>query len=366
MNSNKYKDDEIGQDMMHIEPTSHEMMDCKRVFNRMHVPAPDVEEEWTKFCGKQDAPSEVKRTNKRSLIIGFVIGAAASVALLFGAYRYFIEPNMLKPVQVFNADSKSNDVMLTSASGDSYTLSNNAAFSSLQTKGITANKDSLVYARNLAAAQVKMMTLATPRGKDYHVTLSDGTRVWLNADSKLVFPEHFMGAQRVVRLEGEAYFEVSKDKAHPFIVNAKTYTTQVLGTKFNMRAYGEHDANVVLLEGKVMLTSKNAPGYHQTLSPGEKAELTESGAFSIHSVDTYAYTQWKDGYFYFNNVPLVDIMQEMGRWYNVDIIIENPQKMRTRLHFVADRNQSLSVALSNLNMMEDVHATLVDNKVYIK
>jgi transmembrane sensor len=357
--------DDIDKEMQN-EPTSREIMDCKRVFNRMHVPAPDVEAEWKKFSDQRQTPLFVRRTKKRNLVIGFIVGAAASVALLFGAYRYFIEPNMIKPIQVFNAEAANKDVVLSSNVGDNYSLSNTTAFSRLQTKGIQANKDSMVYAKAAASVQSKMMTLTTPRGKDYHLTLSDGTRVWLNADSKLNFPEHFAGGTRVVQLQGEAYFEVSKDKAHPFIVSTKTFSTQVLGTKFNMRAYSASDANVVLLEGKVMLTSKKAPSYHQMLAPGEKAELTESGAFSIHTVDTYSFTQWKDGYFYFNNVPLVDIMQEMGRWYNVDIVIENPRKMHTRLHFVANRNQSLSAALENLNMMEEVHAVLSDGKVYIR
>lgn len=361
-------DNNIEENMNPTEaPSVLEEMDCKRVFTRMRIPIPDVDEAWKQFSADTDMePSVTKRKNRRTLFIGFAAGVAASVALFFGAYRMFIAPQLPHAVQVFNAQQNKDGVSLSYNSGRSFNLSSDSkANGTLLAQGVKANKDSLVYAAAKTAAHVETLTISIPRGKDYHVVLPDGTNVWLNADTKLIFPDHFVGARREVQLQGEAYFEVAKDKAHPFVVYNNLFSTTVLGTKFNMRTYSQSAASVVLVEGKVTVESKKSKTI-QTIVPGQKAQLTSSGQFEVQHVDTYAYIQWKEGYFYFNNVPLVEIMQELGRWYNVDIVIENPRMMHTRLHFVADRSQGLSEALQNLNTIGDVHASMNGNKVIIR
>lgn len=362
MNSDNDIENKTG--LIEQEPSAREMMDCKRVFTRKNVPAPDVEEAWRLFGDKAGISAEVpKRKNRRTLFIGFAAGVAASVAILLGVYQLFIASH---PVQVFEAAQSINGISLTNAAGKSLNLSNvDSADNTLLAQGVKANKDSLDYRSAKLDALPKVQTVTIPRGQDYQVVLSDGTKVWLNADSKLIFPDHFTGAKREVELEGEAYFEVAKDKAHPFVVNNKMFSTEVLGTKFNMKTYDASNASVVLIEGKVSLESKKSKT-REVIIPGQKAQLTSAGKFNVQSVDTYSYTQWKDGYFYFNNVPLVDIMQELGRWYNVDIEIENPKTMHTRLHFVADRNQGLAAALKNLNAIGDVTATMNSNKVVVR
>ncbi len=361
-------DDNIEENMIPAEVLSaREEMDLKRVFTRMRVPIRDVDEAWKQFNEDTDMePSVTKRKSRRTLFIGFAAGIAASAALFFGAYRMFIAPQLPHAVQVFNSQHNKEGVLLSSNSGRSFNLSSatkNTA--TLLAQGVIANKDSLVYTPANSSLREEKLTVSTPLGKDYYVVLPDGTKVWLNADTELIFPTHFTGARREVRLQGEAYFEVAKDKAHPFVVYNNMFSTTVLGTKFNMRTYSQSAASVVLVEGKVTVESKKSKTI-QTIVPGEKAQLTSSGQFEVRHVDTYAYVQWKDGYFYFNNVPLVEIMQELGRWYNVDIVIENPKMMHTRLHFVADRSHGLSEALQNLNTIGDVHATMNGNKVIVK
>lgn len=361
-------DDNIEENMNPTEMLSaHEEMELKRVFTRMRLPAPDVDEAWRQFSADTDLePMSAKRKNRRTLFIGFAAGVAASVALFFVAYRMFIAPQIPHAVQVFNAQQDNNGVSLSYNSGRSFNLSSaNKATAVLLAQGVKANKDSLIYTPTKSSVREEKLTVSTPLGKDYYVVLPDGTKVWLNADTELIFPTHFTGARREVRLQGEAYFEVTKDKAHPFVVYNNLFSTTVLGTKFNMRTYSQSAASVVLVEGKVTVESKKNKTI-QTIVPGEKAQLTSSGQFEIQHVDTYAYVQWKEGYFYFNNVPLVEIMQELGRWYNVDIVIENPKMMHTRLHFVADRSQGLSEALQNLNTIGDVHASISGNKVIVR
>lgn len=345
--------------------SAREKMDLKRVFTRMRVPVPDADKAWQRFSADME-PVVPKRKSRRTVFIGFAIGVAAAVALFFGVYRMFIALQFPHAVQVFNAQQNKDGVLLSSNSGRSFNLSSvNQTTSALLAQGVKANKDSLVYTPTKSSLPEEKLTVSTPLGKDYCVVLPDGTKVWLNADTELIFPTHFTGARREVHLQGEAYFEVTKDKAHPFVVYNNLFSTTVLGTKFNMRTYSQSAVSVVLVEGKVTVESKKSKTI-QTIVPGEKAQLTSSGQFEVQHVDTYAYVQWKEGYFYFNNVPLVEIMQELGRWYNVNIVIENPKMMHTRLHFVADRSQGLSEALQNLNTIDDVHASVSGNRVIVR
>lgn len=211
-------------------------------------------------------------------------------------------------------------------------------------------------------ASVVLMT--TPRGKDCHLTLSDGTRVWLNADSKLEFPEQFRGARRTVRLSGEAYFEVAKDSRHPFVVETEYLTTTVLGTSFNVRAYTVSDASVTLVEGRVQVAS---PSVRKpvVLKPGQRLDVVGS-RFSMNTVNTYAYTQRKEGFFYFPDDTMRQIMVELGRWYNKAVVFEDASHMNLRLHFVAERTQSLAEIVNSLSEMDGVNIELGSNEIVVK
>lgn len=211
-------------------------------------------------------------------------------------------------------------------------------------------------------ASVVLMT--TPRGKDCHLTLSDGTRVWLNADSKLEFPEQFRGARRTVRLSGEAYFEVAKDSRHPFVVETEYLTTTVLGTSFNVRAYTVSDASVTLVEGRVQVASPTVRK-PVVLKPGQRLDVVGS-RFSMNTVNTYAYTQRKEGFFYFPDDTMRQIMVELGRWYNKAVVFEDASHMNLRLHFVAERTQSLAEIVNSLSEMDGVNIELGSNEIVVK
>ncbi|MEP7376367.1 MAG: FecR domain-containing protein [Chitinophagaceae bacterium] len=160
-------------------------------------------------------------------------------------------------------------------------------------------------------------TITTPRGGEYKLTLPDGSKVWLNASSSLRFPTVFTGTERRVEVSGEAYFEVAKNRAMPFIVsvNGKQEVT-VLGTHFNINAYNEEGTEkITLLEGSVMVAEKN---YSITLKPGQQSALTENG-FKSQEADVEQVIAWKDGFFEFENASLETVMRGIGRWYDVDI-----------------------------------------------
>ncbi len=351
-----------GQPLLSIE----EQRLCRRALNRMHVPKPDVDAEWERLALRTQSRSRGTGKRNRWLLVGFVSGVAATLLV---CVWFFSSPEAVvrqdEPLQVFAATQNVDDVVLTSDKGDTHVVTADCD-SLLAQKGIEVTGEQLNYRNVRADAAIQWMTLTTPRGKDYHVTLSDGTQVWMNADSKLEFPEVFDGERRVVRLHGEAYFEVAKDASHPFEVQSDWFVTSVLGTEFNVRTYTRQEASVVLVNGKVALQDVRDSTKTLTLTPGQKAKLAESDGFWVENVDVYGYSQWKDGYFYFDNVALEEILHELGRWYNVDIVIENPAKVNERLHYVADRHQPLDLALQTLNALEVVTVEWTGNKVVIR
>ena len=160
-------------------------------------------------------------------------------------------------------------------------------------------------------------TITTPRGGQYQITLPDETKVWLNAESSLRFPTAFTATERVVVLTGEAYFEVAPNKSKPFLVKTGQSNTRVLGTSFNIMAYpDEGPVKTTLLEGAVKIDE----GDHSAmLQPGEQG-IFNSELITTKTVNTRAVVAWKDGYYFFDRTPVVSVMRQIARWYNVDIV----------------------------------------------
>jgi len=164
-----------------------------------------------------------------------------------------------------------------------------------------------------------MNTLSTPRGGQYQIVLPDGTRVWLNSASSLKYPTTFAGNDRRVELNGEAYFEVSKDPSKPFYVKTATQTVTVLGTHFNINSYADEiAAKTTLLEGSVRITG-NINGATAKLKPGEQAVNTINAIDVKENADIDEAVAWKNGKFLFRNTDLHTIMRQLSRWYDVDV-----------------------------------------------
>jgi transmembrane sensor len=171
--------------------------------------------------------------------------------------------------------------------------------------------------------EVKSFAVTTPRGGTYQVVLPDGTEVWLNADSKIRFPSQFTGAKRQIFLEGEAYFQVAKDKAHPFIVQSKGQEVTVLGTHFNINAYEDEMAvRTTLLEGRVDVNGT-------ILSPNQQA-INAGSNIQVKAIDPASAIDWKNGEFVSENENLASIMRKVSRWYNVEVVYASEElKKRT-------------------------------------
>jgi ferric-dicitrate binding protein FerR (iron transport regulator) len=198
-------------------------------------------------------------------------------------------------------------------------------------------------------------TLRTPRGGEYQVVLNDGTRVWLNAATSLHFPVSFTGSERVVELDGEAYFEVAPDKNKPFLVKMDDGTTvEVTGTHFNVMAYKDEDAQrTTLLEGAVTVRKNKL---NRPVRPGEQA-VVNGNAINIAAMsDPKESIAWKNGLLSFNEADLKTIMRQAARWYDVDVSYQGEIPRRT---FTGSVNRSSSLnELLKIFELSDIRFTI--------
>jgi len=147
-------------------------------------------------------------------------------------------------------------------------------------------------------------------------------------------------------------------------VQTNNLKTRVLGTQFNVSNYSTTNSHVTLIEGSVEVS--NSKGRVTRIKPGEDAHLQQNGAFDVKEVDVDSYIYWKDGFFYFDNVSLVDIMQSLGRWYNVNIVFSNKAAMDYKMHYLCDRKGGIEHAITLLNRMKKVELKREGNTLYIR
>ncbi len=251
--------------------------------------------------------------------------AAIGLVLLITGYFY----------QQITSENENNKQQLVTIEFDNGTiqplhLNNNTELKDSEGNSVGVQNGSIVrYTKNTDANELVYNTLNVPYGKKFELVLADGSHVFLNSGSSLRYPAAFVnGKERTVFLEGEAFFDVAKDKEHSFVVNASEINIEVLGTKFNVSHYPEDEyINTVLIEGAVQLkpTKLALTDVEPTLlKPGFKAEWNkETENISIETVNTTIYTQWTKGKLVFRNTPFIEIRKILERHYNVRIINKN-------------------------------------------
>ena len=209
---------------------------------------------------------------------------------------------------------------------------------------------------------VSINTLRVPRGsKPIKLLLADGSLAWLNAASSITFPTAFKGNERKVTISGEAYFEVVKNVAMPFIVNCGAATITVLGTHFNVNSYqDESSARVTLLEGavKVKLNEKTS-----LLRPGQQARLSSGNVSVFNEVDIEEVMAWKNGQFYFSGSDIKSIMRQLEKYYDVDVVYQD----EVRYRFVAkiSREGNISELLKKLELTNLIHFQIEGKKITV-
>lgn len=207
-------------------------------------------------------------------------------------------------------------------------------------------------------------TVETFQGMEYALTLSDGTKVFLNAETKLTFPVSFQQTERLVQVEGEAYFEVAKDSLHPFIVKTKGMYVRVLGTTFNLRSYpDEEEVVTTLVNGRVLVGSNDM---QKPIKPGEQAVYTkQDGKLTVAEVDVQLYTAWHSGKFIFHNESLERVLSYLARWYRFKYSFEDEQIRHLQIGARFDRYKNMKPIIDILNSTELISATWKDGVLHI-
>jgi len=298
----------------------------------------------------------IKENKTRIIPLWPRIAAAAAIVLVLGAAYYFVLNNKenkiiaeVKPQQIEKIDSdiiapSTVRAMITLADGRKVPL-DSITSGTLATQGDvnlvkTANGQIIYNAAQQTQGQIQYNTLSNPRGsKVVDMTLADGSRVWLNAGSSITYPIAFIGNERSVSITGEAYFEVTHNAAMPFKVhNGKTEITD-LGTEFNVNAYeNEADLKVTLLQGAVKINMQSDKGI--VMKPGEQAQVS-SGVKIIKGVDVEKVIAWKNGVFNFQDATLEEVMRQLERWYDIDVVYE---KNVPKLEFVGKMSRDLTLS----------------------
>lgn len=214
------------------------------------------------------------------------------------------------------------------------------------------------------AKQNESLQLATAKGQTYQLTLPDGTNVWLNASSKLIFPASFNGqTQRRVELEGEGYFEVSKSKTRPFVVITKKQEIKVLGTHFNIHAYETELKEVTTLaEGSVRI---NTLIDEQLLAPNFQATVLTNRKIELAAANLKYNLAWKNGFFRFNQDDITEIMRRISRWYDIDVIYEG-EISQEKFSGTISSSKNISQVLKMLSYSQDIKFKIEGRRVTVR
>ncbi|SFD15562.1 FecR family protein [Chitinophaga sp. CF118] len=282
--------------------------------------------------------------------------AAAIVFVLLGGIWFLkqqTQPKNEKGVQLADIAPGTQGAILTLADGSTVvldSLNNGVVASQHGVKAVLMNGE-LLYQKSgsESANTIVYNSMTTPKGRQFHLVLPDGSHVWLNAQSSIRYPTTFTGKERRVNISGEVYFEVKKDEQKPFIVNVPDRAEiAVLGTDFNIKAYIEEPSlNTTLVNGTVKVLSTK--GQNAILKPGYTAQILTSRPDDIKIVpaDIDQVLAWKNGAFYFDDATLQEVMRELSRWYDIEVVYE-PGLPETRFGGKISRDVSLAGLLRGL------------------
>lgn len=291
--------------------------------------------------------------------------AAAILVLVAGAYLWLQRPAKHPAMQppIAHVVPGSNKAVLTLSDGSTITLDSTGH--QVIRQGATAihqQGGQLKYDAQSASAAIQYNTLATPRGGQFRITLPDGTQVWLNAASTLRYPTAFTGPERLVEVNGEAYFEVAGNAARPFKVKIKNAEVLVLGTSFNVNAYADEPiTQTTLLQGSIKLSANNN---QVLLKPGQQATLATGKEFHIDEVNPNDAIAWKNGYFLFKNESIESVMRTIARWYDVDVTYQG-DVTKQRLGGTVSRYEKLEDLLKTIELTKSLKFKIEGRRVTI-
>ena len=303
------------------------------------------------------APKRLTRSFK------FKLSIAASV-LILGSFSFYmigrLKADKTKVIELQDLQSNRQQAKLIVSDGTVFDLDG-------KNHEVISDKSGIRYKDGDTLAKVassKLVTLLTPSGGNYKVTLDDGTRVWLNAQSSLRYPTSFSGGkERVVELKGEAYFEVAHNSKQPFIVNTAIQKVKVLGTSFNINAYANENRTITtLVTGRVQINDKSDRKLN-ILTPLQQAS-NDGTSVAVENVDTDLYTAWKEGTFRFRSTPLPVALRQIERWYDLEIDYKDiPENIK--IHASISRDSNLSTVLHALEKITGLKFNVKGRSVHM-
>lgn len=304
------------------------------------------EEQYRKFLKRLNPQTSKDYTQSLRWI---AVAAVIACALLLTYQRKSTPPKPDRTELTYKGDDVKKPITMSGVKSNHY-------------EKYVSNPQRVLDVKEMAEMATDVITVTIPKGETYSFILADGSKVYLHPDSKLIFPTKFTGKERIVGLEGEAYFEVARDTKHPFIIKTPDVTTTVLGTQFNMRAHNDKTV-VALVEGSVEVSAKKTD---VRIKPGEQVEMTNKGAAKIAQVDTDVYTYWRDGYFYFDNLVLEEILATLGQHYNMSVSFQNAEMKDYRIHFIAERKLDIDEIIAQLNKITRISVSRKGNMLVVE
>jgi len=296
------------------------------------------------------------------------VSVAAVTIFMVATFVFPSKEIVIAPVALVKTEEikpGSNQAILILDDGSKYDLTSsknlvlNEGGSEIKSEGTK-----IQYTENKGARQeIKYNTLSIPRGGEFFLQLSDGTKVWLNSETVLRYPVQFAGNERKVELTGEAFFEVARNEKVPFLVESGEQTVKVLGTEFNISSYRDNLLiSTTLVKGSVEVSIKNKPETKQILSPNEQSTINRADAqITKQKVDPYEFIAWKDGRFVFDNQNLYEIMKTLSKWYNIDVVFAREDLKNFRFTGNLQRYSDFGEVLKKIQKTNEVEF-LIENK----
>lgn len=295
------------------------------------------------------------------------IAAAAALLICAVAIWFYVKPEhgnkSTHTIVQHDIPSGGNSAVLVLSDGSVVDLNKNETNSTLGQDVVNDLKSGkITYRSSKRNAHPVYNTIKTPRGGQYQVVLPDGTKVWLNALSSVNFPVSFNGVKRNVKIEGEAYLEVFKNRKQPFEVEINGMKVEVLGTHFNVNAYDDL-LKTTLLEGSVKVSNIYKA---VVIKPGQQASVgVRQQSIDINQVNTDEVIAWKNGYFNFADESLESIMDKVALWYNVEVDYENPELKKLRFMGIISRSRNLSEVLNIMKLTGNVNFKIENRRLLV-
>lgn len=333
----------------------------------------DTDKKWAELK-QQIQPEHTNKNDKKKsqpIKLWLRISAAAAAIFIIVGIGLVLQKDSQQSKNIFHNDIPAgiNSATLTLDNGKKIILSNANSGQLASESGILITKSAdgeVIYSikNQTENAANKTNTLSTVNGQTYRLQLPDQSKVWLNAASSIKFPASFAGLKnRKVELTGEAYFEISKDKDHPFIVKTNQQEVQVLGTHFNINSYPDkQNTSTTLLEGSISITNEHKQ--QQLLKPGETALVNNKEDILVSPADIKSAMAWKNGDFRFNEERIDEIMLKISRWYDIEVTYHGPVS-KEKFSGKISRNKNISEVLNMLSYSNAVKFIVEGRRVTV-